>query len=74
MRMLVRTAVAAAVAVAVVMIFGPGPASGQIPDEFKNLKVLPKDISKRDLTTVMRSFSHALGVRCVECHVSTKAG
>lgn len=72
MRMLVRTAVAAAVAVAVVMILGPGSASAQIPDEFKNLKVLPKDISKRDLTTVMRSFSHALGVRCVECHVSTK--
>ena len=41
----------------------------QIPDEFTNLKVLPADISRDDLLTVMRDFSFALGVRCQYCHV-----
>ena len=41
----------------------------QIPDEFTNLKVLPADISRDSLLTVMRDFSFALGVRCQYCHV-----
>jgi Photosynthetic reaction centre cytochrome C subunit len=39
--------------------------------EFKNLQVLPKDLTRDQLTTIMRSFSQALGVRCNECHVVT---
>ncbi|SFQ42014.1 c-type cytochrome [Parafilimonas terrae] len=35
---------------------------------FKNLKVLPKDISKEDLEKVMHGFNKALGVRCNFCH------
>jgi tetratricopeptide (TPR) repeat protein len=46
-----------------------GPASTQVPDEFTNLKVLPEDISKRELMGIMRSFSGALGQRCNYCHV-----
>lgn len=46
-----------------------GAAAAQIPDEFTNLKVLPKDISKRELVGIMRDFSGALGVRCNYCHV-----
>jgi tetratricopeptide (TPR) repeat protein len=45
------------------------PSTAQIPDEFTNLKLLPKDISKRELMNIMRSFSGALGVRCSYCHV-----
>ncbi len=45
------------------------PAAAQIPDEFTNLKVLPKDISKRELVSIMRDFAGALGVRCKHCHV-----
>ncbi len=45
------------------------PAVAQIPDEFTNLKVLPKDISKRELVGMMRGFAGALGVRCAHCHV-----
>jgi tetratricopeptide (TPR) repeat protein len=52
-----------------VAALGIGTASAQIPDEFKNLKVLPKDISKRELVDVMRGFTDALGVRCKQCHV-----
>ena len=36
--------------------------------EFKNLKVLPKDISEHDLDSVMHHFSQSLGVRCDFCH------
>lgn len=60
-------AVVFTVVIAVSLISGPSTA--QIPDEFKNLKVLPKDISKKELTGIMRSFSGALGVRCLHCHV-----
>ena len=46
-----------------------GSANAQIPDEFTNLKVLPRDISRGDLVDVMRGFSLSLGVRCQYCHV-----
>jgi tetratricopeptide (TPR) repeat protein len=46
------------------------PALAQeIPDTFKNLKVLPKDIKKGELVGTMRTFAGALGVRCAYCHV-----
>jgi tetratricopeptide (TPR) repeat protein len=44
------------------------PASAQIPDEFRNLKVLPKSVSQKDLVRTMRGWSSALGVRCGHCH------
>jgi hypothetical protein len=44
-------------------------AAAQVPDEFTNLKVFPKDVSKERLTAVMRGFTQALGVRCSTCHV-----
>ena len=44
-------------------------AAAQIPDEFKNLKVLKKDIGKRELVGKMRNMAGALGVRCNYCHV-----
>lgn len=46
-----------------------GAADAQIPDKFTNLKVLPKDISKRELIDIMKSFTSALGTRCHHCHV-----
>jgi tetratricopeptide (TPR) repeat protein len=48
-------------------------ARAQIPDKFKNLKVLPKKIAKQDLVETMRGFSFALGVRCGHCHVAQAA-
>ena len=50
------------------------PATGQIPDKFTNLKVLPQDIAKDDLVNTMRAFSGALGVRCTHCHVGGTTG
>jgi tetratricopeptide (TPR) repeat protein len=49
--------------------FAIGTALAQIPDTFENLEVLPKDISKRELISVMREFAGALGQRCSFCHV-----
>ncbi len=45
------------------------PASAQIPDNFTNLQVLPKDTSKGDLQSTMRKFAFALNVRCPYCHM-----
>ncbi len=44
-------------------------ASAQIPEKFENLEVLPKDITRSELTQVMRAFALGLGVRCQYCHV-----
>ena len=45
------------------------PAVAQIPSSFTNLKVLPKDISKKDLMAKMKAFSVGLKVRCQHCHI-----
>jgi len=59
------------VAIFILSIFLSGIANGQIPDKFKNLKVLPKNISKGELIGTMKGFTRALGVRCIFCHVGT---
>ena len=46
-----------------------GSASGQIPDEFTNLKLLDENIEKRQLIGTMRNWANGLGVRCNHCHV-----
>jgi len=38
-------------------------------DDFKNLKVLPKNITPDSLNTVMEGYEKALGVKCGFCHV-----
>ncbi len=35
---------------------------------YKNLKILPKDINKQQMDSVMRHFSASLGVKCGYCH------
>jgi tetratricopeptide (TPR) repeat protein len=54
---------------AVLVWFVPFTASGQIPQTFTNLQVLPKDIPRAQLVATMRGFAGALGVRCTHCHV-----
>ncbi len=44
-------------------------ASGQLPEEFTNLQVLPRDIAQQELIGTMRGFALGLGVRCEHCHV-----
>ena len=59
------------VSFAVLIVLVPGAAllaHAQIPQTFKNLKVLPKDISRPALVGQMREVAGALGVRCGFCH------
>lgn len=42
--------------------------------KFKNLKVLPKDISEERLDTIMHHFTASLNVKCNFCHVRTEDG
>ena len=44
-----------------------------LQNKFTNLKILPKDISEKELDKVMDNFKIALGVDCNYCH-SKKAG
>ena len=44
------------------------PKMPVIPDTYTNLQVLPKDIKKPDLLSVMKSFSRTMDVRCMHCH------
>ena len=47
------------------------PPKGQ----YENLKVLPKDISSKDLQGIMTDdFEDGLGVSCGFCHASAKGG
>ena len=57
------------VCLTVALMLVAGLAVGQIPDEFQNLQVLPKDVEKRQLVDLMKSFCAALDVRCTHCHV-----
>lgn len=51
-----------------ILIISSSILSAQVPDKFTNLKVLPKDIQKKDLVDLMKNFTGALGVRCSFCH------
>ncbi|MBQ0117009.1 MAG: c-type cytochrome [Flavobacterium sp.] len=44
-----------------------------VDGNFKNLKVLPQDISKDSLMGLMQQYNRALGVKCNYCHVQDKA-
>jgi hypothetical protein len=41
-------------------------------DEFKNLKILPHDITDEQLDSVMDHFKASLGVKCSFCHAEAK--
>ena len=66
-----RFAPAARIAAVTVLLACPVEAQWP-PESFTNLKVLPKDISREELTALMRSFTRALGVRCTHCHVGVE--
>ena len=52
------------------MVIGASSSgTAQIPSEFTNLTLLPDDISRAQLVSVMRDFAGALGTNCGYCHV-----
>jgi len=46
---------------------------GEKPD-WKNLKVIPKNIDEDQMERVMFKYTRALGVTCIYCHPATKPG
>jgi hypothetical protein len=54
----------------VVVFMAMSPAKQQEKEEpkYTNLKVLPKNISKKQLGNIMDEWAHALGARCSFCH------
>ena len=73
MRPMFRAVIAAGLVMPPLMA-GGGAGAVQIPDEFRNLRVLPADIPRDSLVQVMRSFSFATGLRCDDCHVTGPNG
>lgn len=45
----------------------------QVTNNFKNLKVLPQNISKDSLMSLMQEYNTALGVKCNYCHAKDKS-
>jgi hypothetical protein len=62
------------VAIVVGLFMVAGIAATKPPEapKYKNLKILPKNISKEDLDKVMDKFKVALGVKCSFCHAPSK--
>lgn len=60
-------------AVLVVMVFiGIAAVKQPVNEEFKNLQVLPKNISADSLDKIMDGFTTMLGVDCKYCHARDK--
>ena len=45
-----------------------GPSTATAADGGKNLKVLPKSMSKNDIKKLMKKQAEGLGVQCDHCH------
>jgi cytochrome c peroxidase len=65
---LIAATVLFGVSVAAAQTATPPAAPFAVPP-YKNLKILPKDISRADLLNTMKFFTRSLGVRCTNCHV-----
>ena len=51
-----------------------GVAAMRPPQQrYKNLKVLPNDITERQMDSIMKSYNVALGVKCQFCHAPLKS-
>ena len=73
MKLRIPSVLLLAPAVGLALLLFAGSASAQLPEKFTNLKVLPKNISREQLITVMRGFSTGLGVRCEHCHAEDQS-
>jgi hypothetical protein len=70
-----KKAVAAVSLAAAMITCAAGIKAPAPPNEYKNLQVLPKDISTKDLQKIMvDEFQDGLGVTCGYCHAQEKDG
>jgi hypothetical protein len=59
------------VAVAVTRASAQEGQGGAQPAPLQNLQVLPKEMTRPEVTALMRTFTAALGVQCSHCHVGS---
>lgn len=55
-----------------IVLIGIAAQTAPPDDKPKNLKVLPKNISPKELDKIMDQYCMALGVKCDFCHVYNK--
>jgi hypothetical protein len=65
---------AVALALFSLVILGLAATKPQEEKTFKNLKVLPKNISHDEMEKVMHRFNKELGVKCNFCHARSEEG
>ena len=62
-------------ALAMMVLLGIAGTNAPInKNDFKNLKVLPQDISREKLDAIMDQFNQSLGVKCNYCHAEKRGG
>lgn len=59
-----------AVVLLIFIFVGVAAIKPTVNEEFKNLQVLPKNISSDSLDVIMENFNQGLGVNCNYCHVN----
>ena len=59
--------------VVIIMLGIAGTTPPLKQNNFKNLKVLPQDISKEALESIMQEFKDGLGVDCAYCHAKANS-
>jgi len=60
-------------ALAVIVTIGVAATNAPLDEpQFKNLKILPKNITHEELDKVMHQFNKGLGVKCNFCHAPAK--
>ena len=52
----------------ILLFIGLGSAFVKRNSGYRNLQVLPKDISDQKLDSIMQTYNKALGVKCEFCH------
>ena len=62
--MIVNRKIRVFLVVSLFIVAGIAATNPPDPPKYKNLKILPKNISKEDLDKVMDGFKEALGVKC----------
>lgn len=70
-RSILKAGLASASLLCLLVVFATRTEAQQnpIPETFRNLQVLPKDITRAQLVPIMRDFAMNLGVRCEHCHL-----
>ena len=58
---------------AAIITFGVAATNAPLDEpQYKNLKILPKNITHEELDKVMHQFNKGLGVKCNFCHAPAK--